>query len=195
MAIPSKQNWKLYQGSTFTEVLRWESATKVYKTITNITQAAPMVVTAVGHGVPMGWRTKITNVGGMKDINSTSTYQIVTGTTTDTLTYNAVNAVGFSAYTSGGILEYNAPTSLSGVTARMQIREKITSTTTIDELTTENGRIIIDDTLKTITISIPATVTAAYTFKSAVYSMELVSGAVVTPFISGNITLDTEITR
>ena len=195
MAIPSKQNWKLYQGSTFTEVLRWESATKVYKTITNITQAAPMVVTAVGHGVPTGWRTKITNVGGMKDINSTSTYQIVTGTTTDTLTYNAINAVGFSAYTSGGILEYNAPTSLSGVTARMQIREKNTSITTIDELTTENGRIIIDDTLKTITISIPASITAAYTFKSAVYSMELVSGAVVTPFISGNITLDTEITR
>lgn len=195
MSLPTKYNFKIIQGSTYTENFRWESATKVYKTITNITQAAPMVVTAAGHGVPVGWRTKITNVSGMKDINSTTTYQIVTGTTTDTLTYNAINAVGYAAYTSGGILEYNAPTSLSGVTARMQLREKVTSTTTLDEYTTENGRILIDDTLKTITISVPASITAAYIFKTAVYSMELISGSIVTPFISGNITLDTEITR
>lgn len=195
MAIPSKQNWKIYQGSTFTEVLRWESATKVYKTISNITQAAPMVVTAVGHGVPIGWRTKITNVGGMKEINSTSTYQIVTGATSDTLTYNDVNAVSYSPYTTGGILEYNAPVSLAGMTAIMQLREKVTSTTIIDELTTENGGIIIDDTLKTITITIPASATTLYTFKSAVYSMELISGDTVIPLISGNITLGVEITR
>lgn len=195
MALPTKMNLKVIQGSTFSEVLRWESATKVYKPITNITNAAPMVVTAVGHGMPIGWRAKITNVGGMKEINSTSTYQIVTGISADTCTFNSINAVGYTAYTSGGILEYNAPTSLSGVTARMQIREKLTSTTTLDELTTENGKIVIDDTLKTITIVLSATVTQAYTFKSAVYSMELVNGAVVTPFIYGNITLDTEITR
>lgn len=195
MTLPTKMNLKVIQGSTFTETFRWESATKVYKPITAITNAAPMVVTAVGHGMPIGWRAKITNAGGMKEINSTSTYHIATGVTSDTCTFNSINAVGYSTYTTGGILEYNAPTSLTGVTARMQIRDKITSTTTLDELTTENGKIVIDDALKTITILLSATVTQAYTFKSAVYSMELVSGAVVTPFINGTITLDTEITR
>lgn len=195
MTLPTKMNLKVIQGSTFTETFRWESATKVYKPITAVTNAAPMVVTAVGHGMPIGWRAKITNVGGMKEINSTSTYHIATGITNDTCTFNSINAVGYSTYTTGGILEYNAPTSLTGVTARMQIRDKITSTTTLDELTTENGKIVIDDVLKTITILLSATVTQAYTFKSAVYSMELVSGAVVTPFINGTITLDTEITR
>lgn len=195
MVAPVKVNLKVYQGSTFTETFRWESATKVYKPITNITAAAPMVVTAVGHGMPVGWRAKISNVAGMKEVNSSSTYYIATGTTNDTCTFNAINSISYTAYTSGGILEYNAPTSLSGVTARMQIREKLTSTTTIDELTTENGKIVVDDTLKTITVILSATVTQAYTFKSAVYSMELVNGAVVTPFIYGNITLDTEITR
>lgn len=195
MALPTRHNIKVYQGSTFTDTFRWESATKVYKVITGITQAAPMVVTAVGHGMPIGWRAKITNVIGMKEVNSSSTYQIATNTTTDTITFNNVNSVGYTGYTSGGILEYNAPSSLSGVTARMQIREKITSTTTLDELTTTNGKLVIDEALKTITIVISAADTELYTFKTAVYSLELISGIVVTPFIYGNITLDTEITR
>lgn len=195
MSLPTKHSLKIIQGSTFQEVLRWESATKVYKPITAIGNTAPLVITAVGHGMPIGWRCKISNVAGMKELNSSTNYQIVTGTTSDTCTFNYVNAVGFTPYVSGGVLEYNAPTSLAGVTARMQIREKLTSTTILDELTTENGKLVIDDILKTITIVLSATVTQAYTFKSAVYSMELVNGSIVTPFITGNITLDTEITR
>ena len=59
MTAPVKTNFKIYQGSTFTEVLRWESYTKVYKTITNITKTAPVVITAIGHGMPVGWRAKV----------------------------------------------------------------------------------------------------------------------------------------
>ena len=91
MAAPAKINFKLYQGSTFNEVLRWESSTKVYKPITSITQAAPVVVTATAHGVPTGWRIKITNAGGMKEINSSETYHIATKLTDNTLELNAIN--------------------------------------------------------------------------------------------------------
>lgn len=194
MASPVKINFKVYQGSTFNEVLRWESATKVYTDITNITQDAPMVVTAVGHNMPAGWRAKITNVLGMVDVN-TLDYIVSTTTTNDTITFNSVNAVGFKPYISGGILEYNQPVSLDTYTARMQIREKVSSTTVIQTLTTENGMITLDNTLKTITLNIPADITQLYTFKSAVYSLEMVNGLIVTPFIYGNLTLDTEITR
>jgi hypothetical protein len=194
MVAPVKLNFKIYQGATFNEVLRWESSTKVYTPITNITQTAPMVVTAAGHGAVVGWRAKVTNVLGMKDANM-SDYVVITGATSDEVTFNSINAVGYSAYTSGGILEYNQPNSLGAVTARMQIREKLSSTTVIKELTTENSGITIDDTLKTITVTISATDTAAFTFKTAVYSMELISGAVVTPFIYGDLVLVSEITR
>lgn len=195
MAAPVKVNFKIYQGSTFREVLRWESSTKKYSPISGITKSAPIEITSASHGIPVGWRVLVTNVLGMKEINSTDKYQTVTSTTLDTVTFNDVNALAFTDYISGGVLEYNLPNSLAGVTARMQIREKITSDTVIDELTTENGKLVIDDTAKTITIVVSAAATALYTFNSAVYSMELINGIEVTPFIYGDLTLQREITR
>lgn len=195
MAAPVKLNFKIYQGSTFKEVLRWETSTKVYKPISGITKAAPVVVTAASHGIPIGWRTKITNVVGMKEINSSDTYNVVTGVTADTVTINAINSLAYTDYTSGGVLEYNEPCDLSATTARMQIREKITSTEVLVELTTINGKILIDNTSKTITLYLSAADTAALTFTNAVYSLELVQGIDVIPFIYGNITLTNEITR
>lgn len=193
---PVKLNFKVYQGSTFNEVLRWESSKKIYKAITGITQAAPCVVTATGHGVPEGWRVKITNVGGMTEINSTEVYQQATVLTSDTIELNAINSVGYKTYTSGGILEYNEPIDLTGYTARMQIREKVDSTTTLDDLTTLNGGIILDVANNKITLFISAVDTALYTFNSAVYSLEMVSSTgVVTPLLNGTLTLVKEVTR
>ncbi|HEY9704128.1 MAG TPA: hypothetical protein V6C58_16880 [Allocoleopsis sp.] len=194
MVSPSKINFKVYQGSTFNEVLRWESSTKVYKPISGISQSAPVVIQVAGHGIPVGWRAKVTNVSGMKEINMAD-YAVVSEVTNDSITFNNINALAYTAYTSGGVVEYNQPNSLAGMTARMQIREKQSSTSIIKELTTENGGISIDNTNKTITILISATDTAAFTFKTAVYSMELINGATVTPFIFGDLTLVTEITR
>ena len=186
----------MYQGSTFSEVIRWESSTKVYKNITNVTQAAPCVVTATSHGLSNGWRVKITNVGGMTDINSTENYNVVSNVTANSFELNSVNSVGYKAYTTGGILEYNQPVSLTGYTARMQLRTSIDSTTTIDEYTTVNGKIQLDIANSAITILVDAVTTAAYTFSSAVYSLEMVSGTgVVSQIATGTITLVKEITR
>lgn len=193
---PIKLNLKVYQGSTFKQILRWESSTRVYAPITAITKTAPVVITAPAHNIPVGWRTKITNVLGMKEINSDTEYYTVTSKTTDTVTINRINALGYTTYTSGGVLEYNQPVSLSGYTAKMQIREKITSATVIHELTTENGGIVFDDTLKTITITIPDTTTAGFNFTQAVYSLEFTSSNTGTfEFASGNVSLNREVTR
>lgn len=193
---PAKLNFKIYQGSTFSETLRWETATKVYKPITGILKAAPVVVTAIAHGVPVGWRVKFTNIAGMTELNNTDTYHVVTDTTTDTLTINSVNAVGFKDYTSGGIVEYNQPVDLTGYTARMQIREKLDSTSILYELTTALGNIVLDNSAKSITLTIPASATAGFTFTSGVYSLELVaSGGQVTQLVAGAVTLVKEVTR
>lgn len=196
-APPVKLNLKVYQGSTFTEILRWESSTKVYKPISAITKTAPVVITATAHNCPTGWRARVTNVVGMKEINSPSdAYYLVTDTTANTVTINSVNAVGYAEYASGGILEYNEPINLAGYTARMQLRGKLTDNTAIKELTTANGGIIIDNIAKTITISMSATDTAAFTFITAVYSLEMVSsGGEVSQMLTGTLTLVKEVTR
>lgn len=194
MASPVKINFKVYQGSTFREVFRWESSTIKYTPITSITKTAPVVITANAHGAPTGWRVKVTGVSGMKEINSDE-YVLASETTTNTVTINSINAANYTAYTTGGILEYNTPVSLTGLTARMQIREKLDSATTIAELTTQNNGIALDTTNYTITILMSATQTEAFTWSTAVYSLELVNGAEVIPFCTGNLTLVKEVTR
>lgn len=194
MTAPTKVNYKIYQGSTFNEVLRWESYTKAYANITGISKAAPAIITAPGHSMPAGWRFKVSNVAGMKEINSED-YLIGTSVDTNTITVNLLNSSGFTSYTSGGVLEYFQPKSLAGLSAQMQIREKVTSTDPIIELTTINGGIILDDSAKTITITLTSEQTKLLTFKTAVYSLELINGSTVIPLIKGNISLETEITR
>lgn len=194
MAGPTKLNLKIYQGSTFRETLRWETSTKVYAPITNISKSAPLVVTATNHGIPTGWRVKINGVLGMKEINSDN-YLIATLVTSSSVTFNSINSLAYNTYTSGGVLEYNQPVDLAGYTARMQIREKLTSTTVLEELTTANGKVLIDNTAKTISLVLSAQATEAYTWKTGVYSLEMEKDGVVTPLIYGNVSVDKEVTR
>lgn len=195
MAAPTKLNLKIYQGSTFTEAIRWESSTKVYKAISGIPKAAPTVINVVGHGIKPGWRFKVSNVLGMVDINS-SEYYIASEVATDAITINALNSLGFKDYISGGVVEYNQPVSLIGYTARMQLRAKVDSTEILAEYSTTDGTIILDTTNNIINIIVDAITTAAYTFSSAVYSLELVSGTgVVTQLTNGNISIVKEVTR
>ena len=195
MSTPAKIKLKMYQGSTFEEVFRWASSTKVYKSITNITKAAPTVITAAGHGLAAGWRFKVTNVVGMKEINSDSEYHIASETTSDTITINGLNSLGYTAYGSGGVVEYYLPVNLTGYTARMQLRPKLASEEVLLELTTENGGIEIDPVASTIKLIVEATQTQALTFSSCVYSLEMVKSGKVTQLISGSISLEKEVTR
>lgn len=195
MAAPVKINFKMYQGSTFKEVFRWESNTKAYKPISSITKSAPVVIGSTAHGIPIGWRTKIVGAGGMKEINSDTDYHIVTSSSLNDITINSINSLAYTLYTSGGVLEYNIPIDLTGYNARMQIRQKVTSTDTLLELTTENGGIVLDPSLGTITINASATQTQNLTFSSAVYSLEMVKAGEVIELISGNIILNKEVTR
>lgn len=195
MTTPYKTNLAIYQGSTFNQTIRWESTTKVYKDISAIGKSAPMVVTATSHGLLAGWRAKLSNVSGMTEANSLG-WLIATTVDSNTVTFNSVNAAGFKNYTSGGILEYNAPVGLAGYSARMQIREKLSSTTTLLSLTSDNLDIDINNVLKTITVHVEDTVTANLDFKTAIYSLEMISPTnVVTTLMYGNVSLIKEITR
>jgi len=99
------------------------------------------------------------------------------------------------------LLTYKAGTpavavNLTGCTARMQIRSAITSPTVLVNLTTENGGIVLGGTAGTIELIITDTATAAITWTTGVYDLEIVfpSGD-VRRLVYGTVTVSPEVTR
>jgi hypothetical protein len=84
---------------------------------------------------------------------------------------------------------------LTGYTARMQVREKHTSTTAQLTLTTENGGIVLGGTLGTFTVNISSSNTAGLFAKDYVYDLELVSSGTVTRIIEGKFIVTPEVTK
>lgn len=194
----------IQKGSTFSRILRWESAPLIYTPITAITKAAPAVITAAGHGLVTGWRAAVASAGGMRQINAKSSpprstdFHKVTYVSSSQINFNDVDSSNFTAYTSGGFLVSYTPVSLGGFSARMQIRATVEASDPPLVSLISPADIVLDDVNHTITITISATATSTYTFTTGVYDLELVSGgspAVVTKLLSGNVTVVPEVTR
>lgn len=87
------------------------------------------------------------------------------------------------------------PVDLTTYTARMQVREKYTSTQKILDLNTENGGITLGGDDGTIDLNINATVSSTIVPKTYVYDLELVSSSVVTRLLEGKFIVTPEVTR
>ena len=195
-------DFPIVKGSTFIRVLRWESAPLVYTPITAISKAAPAVVTSAAHGLVDGWRATVVSAGGMRQINAKNSppkardFHKITYVGTNQISFNDIDSSNFTAYTSGGYLCSYTPVSLANYTARMKIRAAASSPDVLVSVVSGAG-ITLDDTNHTITITLSAADTAAYTFASGVFDLELVSGdatPVVTKLLSGTVTVLDEVT-
>ena len=198
--VPAKVNYKIYQGTTFKQVYRWETDTKYYANVQSISKSGPCIITtSAAHSIPPGWRIRITNVGGMKEINSTGDddYHFVNNVTASTLTVNSINSSGYTAYTTGGTVEYYAPYPLQFYSAVLQIRAYVNIDSVRLALNSgANGGIVLDTNNSTITVTLTAQQTAQFNFTTAVYGMELTdTSGNVTPFIAGNITVVKDVIR
>ena len=190
------------QGSTFSLTLKYGQPQFAVKAITGVTKSGQAVVTATGHGLTVDWPVWVVGVAGMDQLNHTSDelrdacaayYAYYVDANSLRLD---VDTTRFNAYTSGGEVLYHPPVNLTGFTARMQIRETVESTTVLHSLTTENGGITLGGAAGTIALTISATDTAAFTFDTAVYDLEVVSGGgVVTEIASGAVLMNNEVTR
>ncbi len=89
------------------------------------------------------------------------------------------------------------PVNLVGCAARMQVRSKVNSDVVLLSFTTENGGIVLGGVAGTITFAkLTATETAAITWLSAVYDLEIVfADNTVQRKIAGSITISPEVTR
>lgn len=196
----ANRDFVIQRGSTFTQVLRWESSTIIYRPITGIVQGAPVEITCVDHGVPNNWRVAVVSVKGMAQLNALNNppkaneYKTATVKSADLIELNQVNASDYKPYISGGYIQYNTPIDLTGYSARMSIKDKAGGTELL-RLDTTIGNITLDNVDKTISLYLSATVTASLLFTRAVYDLEMVSGSgVVTQLIAGNITVIKEVT-
>ncbi len=185
------------RGKTFSKVFRWGQSRLAYKPIVAATVAAPCVIEVTAHGVPNGWAYQIKNARGMTELNTTAKqYRQAIVVDANHIEINELDASALDAYIGGGILSYNIPVDLTGYTARMQVRTSVEAATTVLELTTANGGIVIDVALGTITLLAAATATDDFAFESGVYDLELVSaGGEVYQIAYGEVTEEKEVTR
>ena len=200
--MPTELDLVVQQGDTFQRIIRWETPPFIYKAITGISNAAPMVVTAVGHGLTSGWRVAVVSVLGMRQANAkhtpprTSEFKRVTVADVDNVSFNDVNSAEYDAYTSGGYLQFYTPVDLTGYTARMTIKDR-TGGEILLTLTSgaPDNRLVIDVAARTITLTITATDTAPLAFTKGVYDLEMASpSGVVAKLYYGSITVRREIT-
>ncbi len=198
--MAANEDLEIIQGKTFVFTLRWETLPIIYKAITGITKAAPCVVTSTAHGIPDGWRVAVVSTIGMNQLRAASLppkdseYHKATVLSSSTIELNDVNAAGFTAYVSGGYLQFYTPVVLTGYTARMSIKDRVGGTELLS-LTTENAGIDIDEAGYTITLNITATATAALAVATRVFDLELVSSTgVVTLLMYGKAVVLSEVT-
>lgn len=194
---------KIIKGKTYSDALRMEQSTLVYAPVTAISKAGGSpLITATLHGMPDGWRCAVVCAAGMDEINAInwplkdSDWQIGTVVDGDHVELNAINAACFTPYTSGGFLVYRAPMNMTGFAARMQIKDKIGGVV-LEELTTSNGKIVIDVANCKITRTLTAAATELYTWKKGVFDLELVDASiepVVTLIDSGKVVVEGEVT-
>lgn len=185
MAKPSEL--LIQRGSTFEFEVFWAHESKlVYKPITAISLAfGPPRLTVSGHGIPDGWPVAVTRVLGMKQINAENSppsgkdYRTATVIDANTVEFNDMDATGFSAYTSGGFIQFKQPVDFAGYTPRMDIKDRVGGTilasSDIDTAPLNIITLTPDEANSKIKIMIGEPDTKGITWNKGVTDLEMVS--------------------
>jgi hypothetical protein len=197
----TKYDLRIEQGKTTRRIIRWETTPLIYKAISSISNTAPVSITASNHLVPSGWRVAVTGVKGMEEINCKGNpprqgdYHRATYVGPNEITINDISAADYDTYTSGGYLVYYTPMPLVGYSARMKIKDKVGGTV-LEELTSDAGEIAIDTNNYTITVTVSAAQSEAYTWMRGVYDLEMFIGSPeeVTAILTGAVLVTKEVT-
>lgn len=185
---------EIKQGKTFSLVLRYASEPLVFKPITAIAKGAPTLLTVPAHGVINDWAIAVSGVTNMDEINAEHepprAREFLQATVIDVNTISVpIDSSLFGNYKSGGVIRYYTPVDLTGASVEMRIRDKVGGTSLLD-LTSVGGNIVLDNALKTITITASAAATAALAFDAAVYEVVLTENGVLTQIVDGAVNLE-----
>ena len=191
---PANVPLNIVQGATLRDTLRIMQPTFVYRAITQIEATAPVRL-KVDHGLPSDWLIWIQGVQQMAALNLAPRQQLphrATRVDDDTLSINMISAVGLAP--AGGQLIYQPPVDLTGAKARMQIRTAPGGALLL-ELTTENQGLVFGGA-GTITRTVSAPETAAFSWTKGVYDLEVeYPDGTVHRYFEGSVTVSPEVTR
>lgn len=175
------------RGASAQIPIRIETENLSFANITAMTRAAPIQITAPGHGLPEGWRAWVMNAGGMTELNSawnnlkdSGAYR-VSVLDVNNVELPDVNSSGFRAYTSGGQLAYRSPLDLSQFTsARMDVKTTPNSTPIVS-FNTAGGTLQLDAAANVLWLILPTSTTGSLSAATRFFDIELVkaSGDVV----------------
>jgi hypothetical protein len=179
--MAKREDLTIERGKTFTYVLRWaEESPIIYKAITGVSLTAPVVIDVNGHGAPNGWPIAVSGIRGTRQLNAENIpprerdFHPATVRNSNQVELNDVDASLYSAYVSGGFIQYATPVDLTSAKSRFVVKDKAGNVlAAYDEL----AGITIDNAAKTITLSIPATTTTAYAFSKGEYEWEVEDSA------------------
>ena len=168
------------KGSAENIPIRLEQSKWSYASISAVAQAAPLRITAPGHGVPDGWRVAIMNVKAVGDFGAANNppkdneLHTVTVIDADTVEFNAINGAAFRAHTGGGQLAWHTPVDLNlYVGARMNVRDKVGGVM-VANWTTDTNELERDVANDTLWLRLDDLVTETLTAKNKVFDIELI---------------------
>ena len=179
-------DYEIQQGATFRASFVYFQPTLNVKAITAISQSIRPVVAVTAHGIPAGteWPVWIRGVKGMakinhaaEDVEDQATAYLATRIDANSVSINA-DTTDFAAYASGGELAYNPPVDLTGCSARMDVRRRLSDTAAVLSLSSATAapasRLTITPASGRIDKEITDEDTAAIDWKSAVWDLEVV---------------------
>jgi hypothetical protein len=159
--------------------IRVESDVLVYKPITGIAASAPISITAVAHGLKDGWRAAVMN-SGVPEIDIAwddpldDSLRRITLIDADTVEFNDVNGISFTAYVAGGQLVYREPLDLSQfVDARMNVKSSISGPVLATYKHT-TGELLIDLVTDSLRLTLDTTDTSALAAGKRYFDIEMV---------------------
>lgn len=192
-------DFTVIRGDTFSFGVRWENNELTMKSITAISQTAPVQLTVPSHGLPTRWRAAVTGARGMEFLNAQNEppasyeFREVQIVDSNALIIPGISSAGRGPYKGDGALIFRAPIDLTGFTYSMQIRDEVDGTVL---WTSSGGDIVYDNTTKIVTVTIASATTALFDFETAVYDLEATSvTSVKTTIVSGRLTLDKDVTH
>lgn len=190
----------IYQGTTFSAEFRWAALPMLYLPITAVPETTPVQFTCPSHGLTNGWPVAVVSTNGLDELRAQNDpprpneYNPVTVIDPNTIELNQVNAAGMVPYVSGGFIQAYSAVPLAGATALLEIKDRIGGTL-LESLASPVG-IVLDDTNKLITVNISAAATAAFSWLTGVYDLQLTTSAGEVFLIAyGNVAITDEVSN
>lgn len=171
------------RGITFREVVTWETPPWRSVRIAAIqNEPSTRIVTQEPHGLTPGWRVAVVGARGLEKFNvrgetpTAAELRRITVIDPTTVAFDGVSAVDCGHHRPNtGWLQWYSPHDMLGYAARMAIRRRAGGELLHLMTSGIDAGIVIDDSLKTITLQIDAGTTELFDWRAGVYDLELES--------------------